>query len=627
MAALCCLLILAFLKTALCIEDANTTESINITLKDTNDTFSDLEDSLNFTESGITPTPSSFPDSSESVTALPDQPESTDTSIPNTTPYVPRSVLPLPVSGVLPIPLTEVVKLCPCNLQRDQCDINCCCDPDCTEEVSLFTDCSTKTISSDPKLCQKDKVVYSINTTPDGLSRVQSSVKKEVNPDVFCVQSANYEEGMSYGTPEIPTVENFDSLFGQFVGFFFGRTRDTSAQSSAIGNVTGYLYGDVMQTVNEAGEQESFPFPASAGTAHCLDANPAAFLKDQTSRCVRSFDLAQDCSSLEALDLRAYITFKIRTGKNKEAEVIGVEVSAITLESLEGTWMSVDPAESFVYFPVLLESGDVCNNVVKQVKYIFRYSEAGVILSVMASFLLGAIKNIMVPIQQEFQITFLQEITSTSAMRYSGNPGYVVGLPLDSVAQENQCISSSTDPKGPLTILQNSAEQDCLLGSSRRSPVQFGIDMVSGCTFRLSDAVNCSLLSEVLLSVLKGQNFPDHVASFGNSLPQNPLDWVPIQIQTITSGTQTCSIPLSYHLEVKWTKYGTLVNPQAQIVRVMETVLTNTSSLALLTSAGGLLSVTTSVSYVDVSASASPGFKVPPTIDAKLPVDFFFPFV
>ncbi len=44
-------------------------------------------------------------------------------------------------------------------------------------------------------------------------------------------------------------------------------------------------------------------------------------------------------------------------------------------------------------------------------------------------------------------------------------------------------------------------------------------------------------------------------------------------------------------------------------------------------SADGLLAVTSSVSFVDVSASASPGFKVPPTIDAKLPFDFFFPFV
>lgn len=45
--------------------------------------------------------------------------------------------------------------------------------------------------SSDPRLCQKDTVVYSINTTADGLSRVQPSVQQEVNPDVFCIQSAN----------------------------------------------------------------------------------------------------------------------------------------------------------------------------------------------------------------------------------------------------------------------------------------------------------------------------------------------------------------------------------------------------------------------------------------------------
>jgi len=37
-------------------------------------------------------------------------------------------------------------------------------------------------------------------------------------------------------------------------------------------------------------------------------------------------------------------------------------------------------------------------------------------------------------------------------------------------------------------------------------------------------------------------------------------------------------IPLSYHLEGKWTKYGTLLNPKAQVVSVMETIITNTRS-------------------------------------------------
>jgi len=51
-------------------------------------------------------------------------------------------------------------------------------------------------------------------------------------------------------------------------------------------------------------------------------------------------------------------------------EVIGVEVAAITLQSLEGTRTPVDPADSAVYFPLLQESGDVCNNVVQQVMHL-----------------------------------------------------------------------------------------------------------------------------------------------------------------------------------------------------------------------------------------------------------------
>lgn len=46
---------------------------------------------------------------------------------------------------------------------------------------------------------------------------------------------------------------------------------------------------------------------------------------------------------------------------------------------------------------------------------------------------------------------------------------------------------------------------------------------------------------------------------------------------------QSCSIPLSLHLEIEWTKYGSLVNPQAQIVSIKEVIQTNTTSLVRLT--------------------------------------------
>ncbi|XP_058268270.1 tectonic-1 [Hemibagrus wyckioides] len=531
----------------------------------------------------------------------------------------------LPLSGSLPQPVTEVSAVCPCNVQRERCDINCCCDPDCTQELALFTQCSVQKVVGDTKLCSQDAALYTLTAAPDGLSQVTTSVQREINPDVFCIQSANYEQGMSFLTPMVPTEDNFDSLFDRFVGFFFRASGGDGRALQTQGNSPGYMYGDLIQTMDDAEQRGFFRLPASAAAANCLDTNPAAFLKDQTSRCVRSFAVKEDCTVLDALNLEAYTNFRVFSGKDNGANLVSVEVETITLQSLEGTrtLLQTDAVASN-YTPVL--NGQICNQVVLQVKYTVRFDDAGQIVTVTASFVLGAVDESTLPIQQEFQITFVQEIRSDATLRSSGNPGYVVGLPLVAGWRTAEGIIRSSDPDGSLTVIKSSAEQDCLLGVTQRSPILFGIDVVSGCTFRLEDSANCSLLSEVILGRLKGQIFPDYVASFGNSSPQNPMDWVPLENQTTPTATQGCSIPVSYHLEVSWTKYGTLLNPQAQIVKVMETIQTNTSTLPSL-STSGVISVMSSVSFIDVSESASPGFRVPPTINANLPSNFFFPFV
>lgn len=49
------------------------------------------------------------------------------------------------------------------------------------------------------------------------------------------------------------------------------------------------------------------------------------------------------------------------------------------------------------------------------------------------------------------------------------------------------------------------------------------------CPCRLDDAANCSRVTEILLSVLRGPNYPQYVSSFGNSPLDSPMDWVPIK--------------------------------------------------------------------------------------------------
>ncbi|KAM3877809.1 tectonic-1 [Diretmus argenteus] len=517
-----------------------------------------------------------------------------------------------------------VGRLCPCDEQRDLCDINCCCDRDCSEEVALFTGCSIHSVSGNKQLCSWDAAHYSLDNTTQGLSELHSSVQKEMNSDVFCIQSQNRVDGLSYASPPLPTASNVGSLFNQFSNFIFGSGKNGGESSTAAPKPSsGYLYGDVMVTVGENGERGVLWLPVPGVTAYCLDTNPAAFLKNQISQCSRRLVLDRDCSTLPALSMVTYTDIHLLSA-------VAVEVTSVVQQSLDGTQTEVKLSGGENLNPVLL-SPSLCANVVLQVGYVVKYNPAGEITNVTASLVLGSVRGDALPLEQEFHITYVQEGSEEVAVQYSGNPGYVVGLPLVSGRRTAEFIftgiARSIDPRETLTILQSGEDQDCLHGPHRRSPILFGLDSVSGCTLRLEDAANCSLVSQVLLDVLRGPNYPQYVAAFGSSTPQNPLDWVPMKNSSKPREAQSCSIPLSLHLEIEWTRYGTLVNPQAQIVSVKEVIHTNTSNLASLSGGSSILTVSNSVTFIPVYGAALPGFRATPTLDAKLPFDFFFPFV
>ncbi|KAM9522843.1 tectonic-1-like [Salvelinus alpinus] len=611
---------------------AQNTDDFNSTFARVNESVIDLLGKQNFTDyENSTGLDVEIVSTASNVVSTRD---GTGFSTPSTTESTPPSMspqVPLPLSGSLPPSVTDVSRICPCDQLKDQCDPNCCCDPDCRQELALFTGCTVTTVRGEPKLCGQDVVTYTISETIDGYAQVQRSVQQEVNLDVFCIQSTNYEVGLSLATPEVPTAGNFDGLYKHFVQFLFG-SANNGATTSTVEPLTspGYLYGDVIETEEESGGRGFFRLPAPSVTAHCSDLNPAAFLKEQSNRCMRSLVLEWDCTTLQALNMHSYTDPRLLSKKSEDMRFVAVGVTSIVLLSLEGTQTQLNITGDLSLDPLLLDSvapdSAVCINVVLQVIYTVTYSEAGDIVNVNASLVLGAIDRNMVPIEQEFQIEFVQNVDQV-ALHSSGNPGYVVGLPLLAGSKTADGIVHSADSRGAFTLLHGSKLSDCLRGPHHRSPVLFGVDMVSGCTLRLDETANCSVVSEVVLGVLRGQSFPQYVASFGNSPPQNPMDWVPIRNQTKPTEAQSCSIPLSLHLEVQWTQYGSLVNPQAQIVSVIEVIHTNTSNLALLSGGSRVMSVTSSVTFIPVSAAARPGFKASPTIDAKLPYDFFFPFV
>ncbi|XP_032411430.1 tectonic-1 isoform X2 [Xiphophorus hellerii] len=541
---------------------------------------------------------------------------------PSVTPteLLPEAPQPLPDSGTL-LSMAGADRLCPCDENTAVCDMNCCCDRECNkDDVALFTSCTVTTVRSGSKqLCSQDVAVYSITTDVYGYLELQSSVQRETNYDILCIWSQNRFDGLSHPSQSLPTADNFDSLFSQFVGFTFDSEGVGEGLPAEVQASSGYQFGDVLATAELNGQKGIFCLPAPGVTADCVNSSPAAFLKDQSSRCSQRLALDGDCSSLQALRMDTYTNVQLLA-------VVPVDVASVILQSIEGaqTELTVSDGENLLS---VLTTSSGCANVVLKAVYVIKYNSSGELVNASVSLVLGFVNTSRThnSLQQEFLVMYLQADGGEPAVHYSGNPGYVVGMPLMSGDRATDGISRSMNLRDTLSLLQSTKDQDCLKGPHQRSPVLFGQDYMSGCTLRLEDITNCSLVSQSLLNVLRGPSPPQYVASFGNSRLENVLDWVPINMNPMEA--QSCNIPLSLHLEIEWTKYGSLVNPQAQIVSIREMIETNQSSLVLLSGGSSIVPVRSSVAFIPVSAAAVPGYRASPSINAKIPFDFFFPFV
>ncbi|KAG7248209.1 hypothetical protein CRUP_007082 [Coryphaenoides rupestris] len=87
--------------------------------------------------------------------------------------------------------------------------------------------------------------------------------------------------------------------------------------------------------------------------------------------------------------------------------MVPIEVTSATLKSLEDTLSPVELSPSWSLEPTLI-SPALCLNVVHQVAVVLKYNPAGEIVNVSASLVLGPVRGVMLTLEQEFSITFVQ---------------------------------------------------------------------------------------------------------------------------------------------------------------------------------------------------------------------------
>nr|XP_006005933.1 PREDICTED: tectonic-3 [Latimeria chalumnae] len=472
-----------------------------------------------------------------------------------------------PVTPTVATTASYAVPICTCNLTPGACDIDCCCDSDCnlTAPETVFTSCLPGSKQVPEQVCVADWMVFRSNVP------YQTSVVQEERTTLFCVHVTNpywnyFVEPRSVGP------DNFQTLAAQY--------RVSSFIQPSQGPLTFskfYKAGDpVLTYFQETGALGVLGQPTAGVGGACVDTNPSGFLQSGSTSCTRTLsNVMEKCTNSPALNAATYY-------KN---------------------------------FTILKNPpGGKKTPVDLQVTYLIIYNGTSGIQNVSVNFTFINLLESVRSVKQTFRVNYLSQALEGAASApktRSGNPGYIAGAPL---------LTDVNRQTQPVTILQSMGDGSCSRQS--RTDVLFGHNMAAGCTYRVKA---CQSLQSEVCKMLQGDVHPRTLSMFGSADLTQTEEWTeiidpncPQQEENCMEG---CSVPVSTELQVLWAYVGPLSNPQAQVLGGR--YLYHHRKVQCPTE----IHLTSTVSFIDTTRYPQPPPRGQPSMDSKLPFDFFFPFI
>ncbi|XP_063449828.1 tectonic-2 isoform X4 [Pan paniscus] len=393
---------------------------------------------------------------------------------------------------VIPNLVYQPLGPCPCNLTAGACDVRCCCDQECSSNLTtLFRrSCFTGVFGGDvnPPFDQ----LCSAGTTTRGV------------PDWFpflCVQSplANTPFlGYFYHGAVSPKQ---DSSFEVYV--------DTDAKDFAD---FGYKQGDPIMTVKKA----YFTIPQVSLAGQCMQNAPVAFLHNFDVKCITNLELYQERDG-------------IINAKIKNVALGGIVTPKVIYEE------ATDLDKFITNTETPLNNGSAPRIVNVEEHYIFKWNNntiSEINVKIIRAEINAHQKGIMT---QRFVVKFLS-YNSGNEEELSGNPGYQLGKPVRAL-NTNRMNNVTT-----LHLWQLAGRGLCT--SATFKPILFGENVLSGCLLEVRINENCTQLRENAVERLDSLIQATHVAMRGNSNYADLSDgWLEIiRFHSVTqAGVQWCN--------------------------------------------------------------------------------------
>lgn len=99
--------------------------------------------------------------------------------------------------------VTSDEDICSCDLTSNYCDINCCCDSDCSEEdVKVFSECHSRPLVPDKYYCYQKDIILKNNTV--------YKMVKDPESSLFCIVHDNLKRHLRFN--EIPLLKSHRDL-------------------------------------------------------------------------------------------------------------------------------------------------------------------------------------------------------------------------------------------------------------------------------------------------------------------------------------------------------------------------------------------------------------------------------
>ncbi|XP_057213614.1 tectonic-2 [Triplophysa rosa] len=427
---------------------------------------------------------------------------------------------------VIPNQVFQPLGRCPCDVSPDVCDIRCCCDPNCTQEMlGLFLN-----------QCLPGPFGGSLSPVPDYQCSAQSS---ENDPDWF---------------PFLCVVSPSDN--NPFLGLFYNggtvspkpRPSFQTHQVTAPVPPVNYRQGDPIFTEADG----YFTIPQNSGLGQCVENAPVAFLENFECQCVRRL---QFCPS-QSDNLRV----KVKDGRGG---VVTVNVADEVASDLS-LFLS-DSSEP------ISGSQQSCS-LVLSLRYTFYWRENGLtgitVLRTTANISTGP----AVSFTSRHSAVFVNG--NETSQPYSGNPGYqvkrsVIGGILDS--------DTGVIQRAQINLWQPGGEGLC--SSADLRPVLFGINSTSGCLIpaSLPNLTQCSQLRETVRAVLGGLVTSTLVSRTGKPDFNNITDWLNITIsqqnssQPAEGSRGVCAgVPTHLHVNIRTVIRGSVQGVPQKIILAVE---------------------------------------------------------